>query len=178
MWYQPTETVEPGSEPVSLQEAKMQARATDFVDDDAYLRLLISAARSHVEGYCSAKFASRTIEAECTSFADFCYLPVAPVNSVTSISYVDTAGATQTLADTVYELRGDSIVLKYGQNWPATQPQSLIAIVVQAGFATCPSSVKHAMLLWISEAYLNRESAELASWTTLDALLCNHRYYP
>jgi uncharacterized phiE125 gp8 family phage protein len=178
MWYPATEdAVDPANEPVSLQEAKLQTRTADFNDDDAYLQMLIAAARDHVEGYCSAKFAPRSLEIKCTSFDDFCHLPVTPVTEITAIEYVDSVGATQTLADTVYELRGDAIALKYGQQWPGIQIGSLITVTVVTGFASCPPTVKHAMLLWISEAYENRESAKLDGWSTMDALLSNHRYY-
>jgi uncharacterized phiE125 gp8 family phage protein len=178
MWYPATEdAVDPANEPVSLQEAKLQTRTADFNDDDAYLQMLITTARDYVEGYCSARFAERSAVAKCTSFDDFCHLPIAPVTDVETVQYVDTDGATQTLADTVYELRGDAIVLKYAQNWPAIQPRSLITLTATVGFSACPPRVKHAMRLWIAEAYLNRESAKLDDWSTMDALLCNDRYY-
>lgn len=175
MWLTPTITA--GTSPVSLAEAKRQCRAFDFNDDDDYLTSLLAAALDHVEGYCGAQFAPRAFTANATAWSDFCRLPLSPVSQVTSIAYVDTDGTTQTLADTVYELRDGAVILKYGQSWPATRHGSLIAVIGTTGFADCPPAVKHAMLLWVDEAYDNRGSAALPEWTTMDALLCNHRYY-
>lgn len=177
MWYTPTVTVEPGNEPVTLQEAKRQVRAEDFADDDAYLQDLIAVARSHVEGYCGARFASQTVEIECDDFADFAHVSVSPITSVSGIEYVDTGGEPATVGEDVYELRGNAIVLTHGKSWPARQPKSLITATLEVGFFECPPAVKHAMRLWIADAYANRENAAAPEWTALDALLCNHRYY-
>ncbi|MFC3206873.1 head-tail connector protein [Aquamicrobium soli] len=176
MWQTPTETVAPADEPVTLDETKHQCRI-DFDDDNDYFSHLIAAARDHVEHYCAAKFAAVTVQAEATAWADMTELPVVGANSVSAISYVDTAGETQTLGDDVYELQGDSVVLRAGQAWPDIQAGSVITVAYKLSALACPSSVKHAMLLWLDDAYENRSVGAQESWTTLDALLCNHRYY-
>lgn len=179
MWYPATVTVAATDEPVSLVEAKRQVHAEDFADDDAQLGLLISAARDHVEKYCNTRFAAQTVTIKCDCFADMVRLPEAPVSSVTSITYVDTSGVTQTLADTVYELRADglesSITLKYGQSWPTNQPKSRITVTAVVGYTDAPPAVKHAMLLWLSSGYEMRENASADAWTTFDCLLSNNR---
>lgn len=177
MWYAPTVTTPPASEPVTLVQAKRQLWV-DHTDDDALIDGYIAAARNHVEGYCGARFAPQTVTGKATEWADLARLPVLPATSVTYVAYIDVEGAEQTLSTDVYELRGDGIVLKYGQAWPATQPGSLVTVTFVAGATECPPAVRHAILLWIADAYKNRESAELPEWTTMDALLCNHRYYP
>lgn len=177
MWLTPKVVTPPTAEPVSLLEAKRHVRAADFDDDDEYLSGLIAAARDHAELYCGAFFAPCTIEASATDWCDFKRVPTLPLGDVASIGYVDTSGATQTVETDIYERRDNAIVTKYGKRWPPIQMGSLIKLTASAGFEKCPTSVKHAMLLWISEAYENRESAALDSWTTMDALLCNHRYY-
>lgn len=177
MWLTPKVVTPPTAEPVSLLEAKRHVRAAEFDDDDEYLSGLIAAARDHAELYCGAVFASCTIEASATDWCDFKHVPVTPLGNVTSIEYVDTTGETQTVESVIYERRDNAIVTKYGKQWPAIQAGSLIKLTAIAGFEECPKSVKHAMLLWISEAYEKRESASLDNWTTMDALLCNHRYY-
>ncbi|MEY9198680.1 putative phiE125 gp8 family phage protein [Sinorhizobium fredii] len=116
---------------------------------------------------------------KCDGFCDLERLPEAPVTSVSSIAYVDTDGAAQTLATSVYELRADdleaAIVTKYGQQWPAIQIGSRITVTAVVGYSAAPAAVKHAMLLWIADAYENRENAKIEDWTALDALLCNFR---
>lgn len=177
MWYPATVTVAATSEPVSRVEAKRHVHAEDFADDDAYLESLISAVRDYAEKYCGAIFASQTLTIKATGWCDFAHLPVTPVVSITSIAYVDANGASQTLADTVYELRGDAVVLKYGQVWPAIQSGSLITVVAVSGYTACPPSVKHAMLLRSKDFYDMRESAGDANWSTFDSLLANYRFY-
>jgi uncharacterized phiE125 gp8 family phage protein len=176
MWLPATVTVAPTSEPVTLVEVKRQVRV-DFDDDDDYLTDLIAAARNHVEKYCGAYQATQTVDVQTDDWCDFSHLPVRPAQSVTSISYIDSAGATQTLATSVYELRADAIILKYGQVWPSVQPGSLITLTAVVGFASVEPAVKHAILLRIADLYENRESAGDANWTSFDSLLSNHRYY-
>ncbi|RJG46506.1 head-tail connector protein [Mesorhizobium sp. DCY119] len=175
MWYPPKVTTAPSAEPISLVEAKRHLNVFHD-DDDALIGSLISVARDHVEKYCGARFASQVVEAQATCWADLARLPVTPVTDA-DIEYVDTGGATVVLADTVFELRGDGLVLKYGQSWPATQPGSLITLTAVAGFTNCPPAVKHAMLLRIEDLYENRGSVDDADWSAFDSLLSNYRFY-
>ncbi|MCG7507066.1 head-tail connector protein [Mesorhizobium retamae] len=177
MWLTPKVVTPPTVEPVSLPEAKRHARAADFNDDDDYLEDLIAAGRNHAEGYCGAFFSPCDVEVSATDWCDFNHVPTVPLGDVTSIEYVDTTGAVQTVSADVYERRDNAIVTKYGKQWPPIQIGSLIKLTATVGFEDCPSAVKHAMLLWIAGAYEKRESAALDNWTTMDALLCNHRYY-
>lgn len=162
-----------------MVEAKRHVHAEDFTDDDDQLSLLISSARNHVEKYCNTRFASQTVTVKCDCFGDMARLSEAPVSGVTSIQYVDTDGATQTLADTVYELRSDglesSITLKYGQSWPTIQPKSRITLTAVVGYEDVPAAVKHAILLFLSGGYEMRENAAADAWTTFDCLLSNFR---
>ncbi|TIN10389.1 hypothetical protein [Mesorhizobium sp.] len=179
MWYPATVTVAATAEPVSLVEAKRHVHAEDFVDDDAELALLIAAARDRVEKYCNTRFATQTVVVKCDCFGDMARLSEAPVQSVSSITYVDTDGVTQTLATSVYELRSDglesSIVLKYGQSWPSIQTNSRITLTAVVGTADVPAAVKHAMLLSLADGYEMRENAAASAWTAIDVLLSNFR---
>jgi uncharacterized phiE125 gp8 family phage protein len=171
-------TTPAATEPVSLEDAKRRLHVT-FDDDDDDISLMIASVRDHAEKYCNVRFASQTVEMKCDGFCDLARLTEAPVTEVTSIVYVDTAGAVQTLADTVYDLRNDdlevSIVLKYGQQWPAIRSGSRIIVTAVVGYTAAPAAVKHAILLNIVDAYENRENAKLEDWTAFDALLCNYR---
>lgn len=177
MWYPSTVTVAPSVEPVTLAEAQDQCFAPED-EFDVTLTRLIKSAREHVEKYCNARFAEQTIMSECDSFADFARLPEGPLKSVTSITYADAAGNEQVLDASVYEARKDglepSIALKYGQVWPRIRFGSRITLTAIYG-GSVPESVKHAMLLFIDDAFNNRANAKLDDWTALDALLCNHR---
>jgi uncharacterized phiE125 gp8 family phage protein len=185
MWYPATVSAQ-GSAVIDLSEAKAHLRV-DFDDDDAIISGLIFSAQSHVEKYCGIRLSSQTIVAKCDSFDDMARLPEAPVSSVSSITYIDTDGASQTLATSVYEVRADqlevSVVLKYGQLWPSIQPGSRITLTAVVGYASVPDTIRHAMLLLIGSWYENREAASAASASmpfapsAFDALLANERRY-
>ncbi len=117
-----------------------------------------AAARSHVEAYCGTRLASQTVSIKCDGFSDFVRLSESPVQSVSSVSYVDASGATQTLSADVYELRSDgleaAIVLKYGQAWPSIRQGSRITVTVVVGYAAVPPAIVHAMLLRIQAIVL------------------------
>jgi uncharacterized phiE125 gp8 family phage protein len=148
-------------------------------DDDALFDVLISAARDHVEKYCNTSLATQTVEVKCDTFCDFDRLPIAPVQSVTSIAYVATDGtdANVVAGDTEPRLDGleASIVPAYGKQWPIPRNGSRITLTAVVGYEALPPSIKHAMLLWIADAYEQRENKELPGWSAFDALLCNHR---
>ena len=178
MW-SPASIVTPTSvEPVTLAEVKAQA-IIDHGDDDELLGRLIAAARSHVEGYCNIDVPEQTVSVRCDRFGDFARLPVAPVQDIESIQYVDADGAEQELPETVYELRAEgleaAIVLKAGQRWPTIRPGSRIAVSALVGYRDVPPAIQHAMLLWIADAYATRGSAPSEGFTAFDALLCNFR---
>jgi len=158
-WYAPTITVQPANEPVSLDEAKAQCRVDGTADDTA-LTAYIASARNYVEAYTGTALVSRTITAKCDSFADFTRVPVAPLGAVSSVAYVDSAGADQTLATSVYDVRSDgltaSLALKADQAWPTIQTGSRITVTATAGYATVPPSIKHAILLLVSLWFDNR----------------------
>lgn len=178
MWYPAKVTTAATAEPVTLEDVKRRLRV-EFTDDDNDVELMIASARDHAEKYCNVLFAEQTVELKCDCWADMARLPVAPVKSVTSISYVDTDGADQTLAADVYEELFDAleaaIVLAYGKQWPSTRSGSRITVTAVAGYGDAPGAVKHAILLFIADAYEVRENAKVEDWTALDALLCNYR---
>jgi uncharacterized phiE125 gp8 family phage protein len=191
MWYPASITVAAESAPVSLDEVKLRLRI-DAADDADDIALMIAGATGYAEKYCNTRFATQTIAIKCDGFSDFSYFPEAPLQSVASIAYVDTDGATQTLSNAVYEPRGDgleaSIALKYSQQWPSIQTGSRITVTAIVGYAAVPDAVKNAILLIIGGMYATREPADLAAgaravpgalwvagWSTVDSLLANYR---
>lgn len=181
MWYPSAVTV-PATELVTIAEARQQARSDTDTDLDAELTRLITVARNHVEKYCGIRIGAQTIVAKCDSFDDLARLPDAPVASITSIEYIDTDGAQQTLATSVYELRADdleaAVVLKFNQSWPAIQPGSRITVTAVVGYVTAPPAVHHAMLVRIADHFTDHEAVVIDGLTTFDALLVNYRRGP
>ena len=94
-------------------------------------------------------------------------IPLPPLQSVTSITYVDPVGATQTLATSVYQVvtNGEwppKIVAAYGQTFPETRDQpNAVTVRFVAGYtsaALVPAAIHHAIKLMVAQWYDRRES--------------------
>jgi uncharacterized phiE125 gp8 family phage protein len=94
-------------------------------------------------------------------------VPRPPLASVTSITYVDGAGATQTLSLSVYTVDTSEepgrIRLAYGQSWPSIRDQRA-AVTVRyvcgyGGPGSVPEAAKAALKLYVGHLYENREVA-------------------
>jgi len=180
-----TVTIPPAAEPVSLDEAKKHLRVT-FAHDDDYISGLIKAARQDAEAYLNGAIMAQTLTANMQRFYGRFRLPSSPILGITSISYVDQDGNTQTVDPSVYELDAElkSVGLAYGQSWPDTRPQhNAVTVVFTAGYATTddvPQAIKQAILLRVGELYLSRdESSRDQSKTqlTMERLLSPYRDY-
>lgn len=95
-------------------------------------------------------------------------VPLPPLAAVSAVTYVDTAGATQTWASSNYTVVNEQrlpsrVVLAYGASWPSTRdvPQA-VTITYTAGYgddaADVPAALRQAGLLMIGDLYENREA--------------------
>ena len=117
-------TVDPTSEPVTLAECKTWLRV-DIADDDALLSALVTAARDAHELYCNRAYITQTWQLTLDYFPPTIQLWRCPVLAITSVQYVDSAGATQTLAGSKYQLDNASeperLDPAYNEVWPTTR---------------------------------------------------------
>lgn len=165
-WLPTVTTAAPAEEPVSVEEvrAQVQIEAGDS-DFDTELNIYIKAARGHVEESTGTRLVTQTVEMKADRFCALARLPMAPLQTVTSIKYLDTNGDEQTLASTVYEaVAADMrpfIRLKPNQAWPATlavlDAVRVVAVVGYGAAAVLPAKVKLAMLLMIGDWFARRE---------------------
>jgi uncharacterized phiE125 gp8 family phage protein len=165
----------PTAEPITLAEARDHLRVTPYgspaahPDDDLILALIVSA-RDWCEQYLRRALATQTIAVVVDELNGAIELPYSPAQSVDSITYVDTDGATQTLATSVYQLDNYSeppvVKLKYDQDWPTTRDQEDAATITYvAGYTDgespntypLPGAIRAAMLLIIGNLYENRQ---------------------
>jgi uncharacterized phiE125 gp8 family phage protein len=185
MWYPPVVTVAETTGPVTIDDALLHCRADDSDPSDiASVMLYLAAAVAHVEQYLGTPLASRTVTVQADYFSDFARLPFAPVTSITSISYFDAAGATQTLSATVYRLIASGIEafieLKPDQTWPTTKSGERITVTAVVGYASLPFDIRAAILLMTASLFANRENVVVGTIINelpmgVAALLCNHR---
>lgn len=158
--------VVPGEEPLTLDEAKRHLRVTDSADD-ATIDDLIVAARTWAENFTGRVLITQTWDYFLDAFVDPIELPRPPLQSVSSINYVDVDGALQLLATTEYVVdtaaeRG-MVRLAYGKSYPGTRIQAnAVTIRFVAGYglrAAVPGPIRSACLLLVGELYARRETA-------------------
>jgi len=117
---------QPGTEPVSLAEARLWCRVDDdYTGDDAMLSSLITGFRTQAEHETGRKFLSTTLEQVLDAFPSVeLVLAEQPVSSITSIKYLDTSGVEQTLNSDAYVLDTASnpafVLPADGYDWPET----------------------------------------------------------
>lgn len=108
------------------------------------------------------------------------YLPLPPLQSVSSITYVDTAGATQTLASSVYQVvnrqrQRSMIVEAYGQTWPSTRdiPQAVtVEFVAGYGAASAvPGDIKRVIRAMVAHWYDNRGAVVIGKQPEVQPLI-------
>lgn len=171
----------PTVDPLSITEVKLHLRV-DFADDDVLIGLLITAVRQYCEhltarSLCTQKWA---LVMDCfpgsLGYAsnwgqpnslpgNAVLLEKGPVQSIDSITYIDMASATQTMAssDYVADMSGQltRITPRFGKIWPIALPQIASATInFTAGYgvaAAVPEGLKSWMKLRIGTLYENRE---------------------
>jgi uncharacterized phiE125 gp8 family phage protein len=181
-------TAPPAQEVITLEMAKLQTRI-DGSDEDVLLKGYLTVAREDVEDYVLRALTPQEWTLTLDGFpphhrrfhhAPYVHrfeieqihrlyhhheilLPRPPCISITSITYLDTTGAEQTLDPSTYRLDNNSeparLTPAFGQYWPETAhlPGS-VKIVYQAGYETTPMKYIQAILLTFSSLYLNRDN--------------------
>lgn len=158
----------PAAEPLHLDEAKAHLRVDDSASD-ALITALIRAARDQVENFTRRALVLQTFEQVYDVFLDCVMLYRSPLRSVTSITYLDTSGASQTLATTEYTVDAKSepprIVEAYGKSWPATRDDLNAATVLyKAGFVTpFTSNASTNTLTALNHTYSNNDVVRLSN---------------
>lgn len=154
------------ADPVSVDEARDHCRLTTD-DEDEQLAAWIKAATELGQKRTNKQFITATWKLTLDAFPawEIC-LRRSPVQSVTSIVYVDDAGSSQTLSASLYRLVStvDPPIIEpaYNQSWPATRQQAgAVEVTFVAGFGAAsavPARVKQAILLMVGHWYQNREA--------------------
>jgi uncharacterized phiE125 gp8 family phage protein len=184
-----TVTAPPALEPISLAEARDHLRE-DGTEQDVLIAGLIAAVRQHQEDTLGLALVSQTHALRLDSFPDEIELPRAPVQSVTSIAYVDTAGAAQTLSAVSYTVDIYStparIIPAYGLSWPDTRDvPNAVTVTYVAGYgataAAVPDTLRSAALMRVADLYENRETqvvgATISPNPVADALEAPYRVW-
>lgn len=169
-------TTEPAVEPITTATAKIHlSLASAVTAHDTLIASLIIAARKYVEDMLNRSLITTKWE---LTLDQFPYsqidmrLPRSPIQSIDSISYIDSAGAAQTWDSSNYVLSGyrepARLSLAYSKLWPTVRIQpDAVTIVFTAGYgdagADVPQPIKQAMLLLIGHWFEHRSDVEAAA---------------
>lgn len=168
-------------EPVSLAELKLHSRL-DLADatEDALLTRLITAARLHVETLTGRALCTQTWRYSLKEWPASLrlVLPRPPLQSVTSVTYLDADGVTQTMSAGDYRVYGaetapvktaygppGEVWLRSAKSWPTASLEQGPAITVEyvagyGGASDVPTALIQAVLLLAGHWYEHREAAE------------------
>lgn len=174
-------------EPVSEDEVRSHCRI-DATDEESLLAVYIKAARGYAETFQSRQLVSATWR---LSFDEICpstdpesglqyiQIPLPPLQSVSSYTYVDSTGGTQTWSSTNYSVdtyrEPGRLALAYGASWPSTRLQAnAVNITFVAGYggsgasaidsvAAVPQETKLGIMLLAANSYENREPTNIGN---------------
>ena len=166
----PIDVVTPpaASDPViTVNAAKAHLRWTQPIEDDLIARL-VAAATQMAQTRTRRQLVTATLamRLDCLPAGGLIEIPLGPIQAVTSITYVDEAGATQTLASSLYDVDIYSeparITIADGATWPSTKRRTNAVIVTfTAGYGAAtavPDGIKSWMHLQIAALFRNREA--------------------
>jgi uncharacterized phiE125 gp8 family phage protein len=176
--------VEPATDPVSVAEAKEHLRV-DLDDENDYIAGLIAAATSAVEERTGRQLVSATWRLKLDGFPPEIRLTRVPVVSVSSVTYLDAAGDSQTLSPDNYQVDTDSqiprILPEPDTYWPVTESGRVNAVTVTfvAGYGTAadvPERAKLAIKLLVGHWFYQRAIVNVGNIVSkipesLDALI-------
>jgi uncharacterized phiE125 gp8 family phage protein len=179
-------------EPITVAEAKASPslRVATATDDTA-IGTLITTARKLAETYTLHALVTQTWELVLDGFpTGGIIVPMPPLQSVSSIKYIDGNGDEQTLDALLYSVDDDSIpgliVPAYGETWPVTRDEvNAVRVRFVAGFGDAsdvPEDIKSWIKIMVGTMYDNPQAVivgqtvETIPRNFVDALLDDYRY--
>jgi len=185
-------TTAPTIEPVSLDEVKAHSRIASSADyDDVLIKDKITAVRQMIEANYSIACVTQTWKLWLEQFpCNDIEIEKRPVQSITSVKYLDASAVLQTITSTDYitdlKHRPPRIVLAPGKSWPSVPNIRPDAVVIEfkAGYgdtaATVPANIKNFILIKIADFYEQRESFNQNKLQPVDfteGLIASERLY-
>lgn len=183
----------PVKEPLTLDETKDHLKLElDDKTEDALVSRLIVAARRRAENFLWRAIMKQTWDYFLDEFPNSegtILLPLPPLQSVTTVKYIDLDGNQKTLADTLWKADAVSeparLVPAFNETWPSTREEiNAVEIRFVAGYTDIgqvPEEVKSGMKMMAASWYENRESlregGELQPISLDQAAIADYRVY-
>lgn len=156
-------SVDPVARPVTIEDARLHLDLDDNYYD-SQLDILIDVARRRVEQDTRRSLITQTHVLSMDTFPSngIIELPTAPVQSVTSVTYVDTNDATQTLSASTYSVDSNNtpsrIVINDDESFPTVRAHyDDIKVTYVSGYGSTVASVdpvaKFAILMLVSHLF-------------------------
>lgn len=186
MW-RPVVPVAPIAGPlVTFERAAAELRLDEIDEADPHrvrVEGYVAAAEGHVRQVTGLMLATQGVLLKATCWSDLAVLPVAPIEAVASVTYLDVNGDTQTLDAAAYEKRLEglepSLWLKPNQALPTRLEGSLITVTATAGYGAeiddMPAELCAAVLLLVRA--MNDHGKFDPVTPTVDAILSNYRLF-
>lgn len=198
--YAQTLVTPPTAYPVTIADVKAHAVITIPQDDSFIGNVLIPAATEYAQAVQKRQLMPATWRLSMRRFPVGdrpIPLPLPPLVSIASITYIDSAGALQTMSSALYGSNVDAepgfVAPIYAGYWPATREGDIdvVAITYVAGYgatnaaalSAIPASTKLGILMDCAERYRNREGDSSGIVTgnarrAIDALLLQDQCAP
>lgn len=161
----------PAAEPVTLERIRAE-RARTHTEDDTILEAKITEARQHIEDQLGRALVTQTWRLHLHEFPDGeIALPGGKVQSVTSVTYLDEDGDSQTLDPSAYQVdiysRRPIIRRVPGTSWPKTQDTlNAVTVEIVVGYGDpedVPGGIIAALILIAGDIDENREGQIVGS---------------
>jgi len=159
--------------PITLEEAKEHLRVTD-TNSDSYIQGLIAMVTEYVEGVTSRTLITTQYTWTRDEFprAQCMLVPKPPLQSISSITYIDTNQSTQTWGSTYYTVDTASVPARicpaYQETWPITlNVPNAVTVTYTAGYGNhlgaVPEGIKHAIKFLVAHYWSNRQESVTAA---------------
>lgn len=162
----------PTTEPISLAEAGVHLRV-DAEEESGAINLAIQRAREEAETRMARALITQTWRVTLDAFPanGEIELPMPPLQSVSSVQYVDENGTLQTLDSSNYTVDSSGekgrLFLAYGKSWPSIRiEENAVRVEFVAGYGAAsavPAKFRAWMLMRIGDHYAHREGTVIGT---------------
>lgn len=146
--------------PIDLLRTRLRI---EVEDDDALLASLAIAAGELIERETGLALSSATRTAKVRPWRRWC-APVQPMSSVTSVTYTDPAGASQTLPTAEWYLdETDELPVLLFDTQASVKDNTYATVTYVAGYTLIPHALQQCIVALVGAWYANPEAASIAS---------------
>lgn len=152
----------PATEPITLDETKEFLNMLGITDDDALITTFMESARGYAEKYTNRQLVTATYELYSSEFIQDLTMPKNPIQSISSIEYMDETGSYVPLSTDDYYLYGSDDIFKiYFDTLPSHKKhKEAVKITFIAGYGDAtdvPTTIKTFLKILVSNMYENRD---------------------